>query len=524
MTDEGGNKRYLVAFFHFSIICTQQMTWLSFSPVSYRAATFYNTTLPVINGLSMMYLVEALPFGILAMWALEKLGLRMSLLISAWLTVVGTSLRLFSTFSGLSDLTRIVAVYLGQFLVSAVTPLAVFSPAKTTSVWFPADGRTLANALINLSNPIGVMIVNSISPQFVDADGELMAFWLILPSVFLSIFTALLGSLVMSTAKMDEGKNGVVVDGGDARGQMLQIETGKDSDSLWVEMKKLFQNRQYVILLLCCGGGIGLYSVIIIMLGQILCPFGYTNVVSGLSTATLTASGVFGSVIICWYCDYSKKLSQVLKCCYFCVTVMAFCFFVITWARIYIGTYILFMFAAFGFPAMAMLPIGLELAAETTFPISPPVSTGLIQQMGTAQGFVLAVIVQKVGSVMSTEEAFESGSVCKGALLAGSGNGGSQSSNRTASPVTTWTSVNSTGNPLMADDIQPAAVDYTVSVLIICICTLILCLLLAFAFTPSYNRRKFESQKASEAATYDHGEATENHREEQEMLGKKVVK
>ena len=43
-------------------------------------------------------------------------------------------------------------------------------------------------------------------------------------------------------------------------------------------IQELFKNKDYVIMLICTGGGIALYAVVHALLEQFLCPFGYTDV------------------------------------------------------------------------------------------------------------------------------------------------------------------------------------------------------------------------------------------------------
>lgn len=50
--------------------------WISFAPVAYPAAEYYHTSANVINGLSIVFMVATIPFGLLAIWVLDTHGLR----------------------------------------------------------------------------------------------------------------------------------------------------------------------------------------------------------------------------------------------------------------------------------------------------------------------------------------------------------------------------------------------------------------------------------------------------------------
>jgi len=137
-----------------------------------------------------------------------------------------------------------------------------------------------------------------------------------------------------------------------------------------------------VILLISLGGGVGLYSTLLMLFEQIICPFGYSDILAGLCSTTLTASGILGSIIICWYCDYSKQLSTMIKVAFGVVSMGMSAFTVIIWTSTFIGYSVLIIFSFFGLFTMCILPIGIELAIESTHPISEATISGLIQQMG----------------------------------------------------------------------------------------------------------------------------------------------
>ena len=68
--------------------------WLTFVAVAYRAIVYYNTTLDVINWLSLVFNLSGILMGAVATYVLERFGLKFALVLSAWLTCIGACIRI----------------------------------------------------------------------------------------------------------------------------------------------------------------------------------------------------------------------------------------------------------------------------------------------------------------------------------------------------------------------------------------------------------------------------------------------
>lgn len=62
-------------------------------------------------------------------------------------------------------------------------------------------------------------------------------------------------------------------------------------------MKTCFTSRQYLILLLVMGGGIGMFNALYATMQQMLCPSGYPNQISGFAAALMIIGGVVGATV-----------------------------------------------------------------------------------------------------------------------------------------------------------------------------------------------------------------------------------
>lgn len=60
-------------------------------------------------------------------------------------------------------------------------------------------------------------------------------------------------------------------------------------------MKSCFTSKEYLLLLLVMGGGIGMFNCLYTVMQQLLCPSGYSNSFSGICAALMIIGGVFGA-------------------------------------------------------------------------------------------------------------------------------------------------------------------------------------------------------------------------------------
>lgn len=138
------------------------MSWIAFAPIANHVDAFYNQA-SATNWFSMIYMLCTIPVGVLAMWAGSTLGLRWAILIAAWTNGIGGLIRLGSTF--LSEDLRFPVGICGQAIAAVAYPFIMFLPTKVAAAWFPDNQRGLATTIGVMSNPLGVLLANLISPQ-----------------------------------------------------------------------------------------------------------------------------------------------------------------------------------------------------------------------------------------------------------------------------------------------------------------------------------------------------------------------
>nr|XP_051683975.1 solute carrier family 49 member A3 isoform X1 [Oryctolagus cuniculus] len=447
--------------------------WLSFAPVADTIAAHFLLTVEQINWLSMVFLVVSIPASVAAIWVLDSVGLREATILGAWLNFAGSGLRALPCVA--VGIPRPFAFLMaGQSLCALAQTLVIFSPAKLAALWFPERQRATANMIATMSNPLGILVANVLSPALVKKgeDIPLMLGIYMVPAGLACLLatTCLWGTVPPSlpSAGAASPTSGTFLDG----------------------LKLLAWNRAYIVLAVCYGGGVGIFSSFLALLEQILCVHGYSSEFSGLCGALFILSGTLGALVLSLYVDRTKRFTEAIKVG-FCLTSMACVAFVLVRAplalqgpwvaagpvllqggqcirlqppcpapspqvsrlqgqRLALAT-VCSLFGLFGF---AVAPVATELAVECSYPVGEGAAAGLAFILGQAEGVLFMVLM----SALAVRRPQSSSSTCR-----------------------------------LGED----PLDWTVSLLLMAgMCTLFTCILVLFFHTP-YRRLQAESDMST---------------------------
>ncbi|KAJ8377859.1 hypothetical protein AAFF_G00250910 [Aldrovandia affinis] len=368
-----GFKVYKRRWFILSILCmlnsSNSMLWLSFAPVADQTAKYLGATLDQVNWLSLVYMVVAIPLCFITTWVLDTLGLRFSLILGGWLNMVGSVLRYVSVLRSLPPAVRYLPLLMGgQTLCAVAQTLIVFSPTKLAALWFPQHQRATANMIASMSNPIGLLLANILSPLLVGRDNDLPLMLLVyaIPAVVACIL-ATLGIRESVPPSPPSASGG-----------------STDSEPFLQGMRLLLKNRAYIILLLCFGSGIAVFTCFSTLLEQILCVKGYSDGFAGICGALFILFGVAGAALLGLYVDRTKKFTDAIKIS-MSLCALACCALAVVSQMREQKAALAAMCSLFGFFGFAIYPVAMELSVECSYPVGEASSTGLIFISGQVQ-------------------------------------------------------------------------------------------------------------------------------------------
>ncbi|KAJ1219217.1 hypothetical protein NDU88_006786 [Pleurodeles waltl] len=374
-------KTYRMRWYVLGVICllncSNAMLWLSFAPVADITAQFYGISMDQVNWLSQVYLVIAIPFGICTMWVLDIMGLRTAVILSAWLNMLGSVIR-FVGFVALANKSIQYGVLLtGQCLCAVAQPLVLFSPTKLAALWFPEHQRATANMIASMSNPLGVLVANVLSPALVHKKED-MVFMMgtyAIPAVLACTFAT--AGFCHSEPPTPPSASAV----------------NSTSEPFCSGLKQLMRNKAYLILMICFGAGTGILTAFTALLEQILCVMGYSNSFAGLGVALLIATGMLGAFLLGLYIDRTKMFTEATKI-FFCGAALASIAFALVSRLPGQPALVAVVCSLFGLFAFSIYPVSMELAVECTYPVGEGTSSGLMYICGQIQGIIFMLLFQ----------------------------------------------------------------------------------------------------------------------------------
>uniref|UniRef100_A0A8C8WRL9 Solute carrier family 49 member 3 n=1 Tax=Panthera leo TaxID=9689 RepID=A0A8C8WRL9_PANLE len=226
------------------------------------------------------------------------------------------------------------------------------------------------------TNPLGILVANLLSPALVKKEEDIplmLGIYIIPAGITCLLATACLLESVPPTPPS---------------ARAIHSTSEKFLDGL----KLLLCNRAYVVLAVCFGGGIGIFSSFSALLEQVLCVRGYSNEFIGLCGALFIVFGVLGALVLSLYVDRTKLFTEAVKIgfCLTSVVCVAFALVSQLQGQTLALAAICSLLGLFGF---AVAPIAMELAVECSFPVGEGAAAGLIFVLGQAEGVLIMVLL-----------------------------------------------------------------------------------------------------------------------------------
>jgi len=355
--------RWVILFSIVPIIISTEMMWLSLAPISSLAQRFYGVAGIWITLFTMSYMIMFVIFSIPASWVIDRYGYRFSLIIGAVLTAFFGMTRAFFADS-------FPLVMLSQFLIAIGQPFLLNISTKVPANWFPISERATAAGILTMAQYLGFALPMVIAPVKAATSG--------LPSVFMTFAVIASTSAVISIVFSRE-KPAVPPPGPKAEKEEFSIGS----------MKKLFQNKAYLLALLVCFVSIGVFNTILTLIESILLPRGITSMEAGIIGAVFVIAGVVGAIILPILSD---KLH--IRVPFFVVSITALVPLYLGLTLISNFPFLLLIAGIAGFSIMGAAPILFQHGSEVAYPTQEGTSLGTILLMGQISGVAFVFLFE----------------------------------------------------------------------------------------------------------------------------------
>lgn len=347
-----GYRWIVLAVFMF-INLTIQILWISYAPITGPAAEFYGVSDLQIGLLAMVFMIAFIPLALPVSWAIDTYGMRITVSIGAVMMGVFGVLR---GFAG-SNYTLVLWCTLG---IAAAQPFLLNAWTKVPANWFSIGERATAVGLVTLANLVGTAIGMAVTPLLVErvsiSEAQLIYGGI---SLFSAVLFVLMAREAPPTPPCPPGQ--------EVRALMLD------------GLKNALRTRYFWYYLVISFIGFGIFNGITTWIEGIIRPRGFTPTDAGTLGALMLVGGVLGAVTLAPFSDRQRKrkIYILLGLALAIPGLLGITFFE---SMLFLG---LAAFA-FGFFLISTSPIGMQYAAEVTYPTPEGTSNGLIQLFGQA--------------------------------------------------------------------------------------------------------------------------------------------
>jgi len=345
--------RWVVLAVFMFINITIQMLWITYAPITSLAAAFYGVTDLQIGMLSMVFMIAFIPLSMPVSWAIDTYGFR-------WTVGIGAVLMgIFGVLRGVvgTDYTIVLISTIG---IAVAQPFLLNAWTKVPAQWFSTDERATAVGLVTLASLVGTALGMVLTPILVEtmsiANIQLLYGGI---AAFSAVLFLIFAREKPATPPCPPGQ--------EVRVLMLD------------GLKNALKVKEFWFYLFVSFIGLGLFNGITTWVEAIIRPRGFTPTDAGALGALMLVGGVIGAVVIPPFSDkqHKRKLYLLLG---FALAIpgLVGLTFGLTHGVLFVSAF------SMGFFLVSANPVGMQYAAEITYPTPEGTSNGLIQLFGQA--------------------------------------------------------------------------------------------------------------------------------------------
>jgi len=345
--------RWVVLGAFMLINITIQILWIAYAPITGPAAHYYGVSDLQIGFLAMIFMIVYLPLSMPASWLIDTYGFRVAVSIGAVLMSIFGLLRGFAGANYNLVMLSTIGIALAQpFLLNAWT--------KVAARWFAESQRATAVGLVTIASLFGIAIGMALTPVLILS---LSISQVQLLYGFITVVTALLFFVFARESPPTQP----CPEGMQVRALMLD------------GLKSALRVRQFWLFLMVSVIAMGIFNGLTTWIESIVRPRGFSPMDAGTLGALFLVGGAVGAYILPALSDrfHKRKLFLLISMLGGLPGIVGLAY----------GTSMVVLSIAvffIGFFIVSAGPVGMQYAAEITYPTPEGTSNGLIQLFGQA--------------------------------------------------------------------------------------------------------------------------------------------
>ncbi|KAG8312594.1 hypothetical protein J6590_020514 [Homalodisca vitripennis] len=194
-------KRWFVLALFVLYSMSNSMQWIEYSIIANVVQKYYQVPNSYIDWTSMIYMVTYIPFIFPASWLIDKLGLRVAVILGALGTCGGAWIKVLSVGQD-----RFYVTFLGQSVVALSQIFVLSVPAPLAATWFGPNEVSSACSIGVFGNQLGIAIGFLIPPILVKNSEVMESIGAGLSTLFYSVAILTSVLLVSEVLTVFQGK------------------------------------------------------------------------------------------------------------------------------------------------------------------------------------------------------------------------------------------------------------------------------------------------------------------------------
>ena len=362
--------RWVVLAVFMLVNVTIQMLWISYAPITSLASTYYGVSDLAIGVLAMSFMIAFIPLSLPAAWVIDSRGFRVAVGFGVVLMAV------FGVARGLVG-TNYTLVLLCTIGIAIAQPFLLDAWTKVPANWFAPRQRATAVGLVTLASMLGVALGMVLTPILADMMSIAML------QLVYGLLAAATAVAFLALAR--------------ERPATPPCPPGMDERALMLDgLRHALRVRPFLIMLGVAFIVMGAFNGVTTWVEQIIHPRGFSPTEAGVMGGLMLLAGIIGAVVLSALSDHQGRRIRFMVIALVATVpgMLGIAFVSSIW--------LLYAFAAvLGFFLVAVLPIGMQYAAEITNPTPEGTSNGLIQlcgQVSVAYVYLMAALRTADGS------------------------------------------------------------------------------------------------------------------------------
>jgi MFS family permease len=375
--------RWVVLAVVMLVNLTIQMLWISYAPITSTSASYYGVSDIAIGALAMSFMIVFIPLSLPAAWLIDTRGIRVAVGLGVVLAAG------FGVARGLvgANYTLVLLCTIG---IAVGQPFLLDAWTKVGATWFAPQQRATAVSLITLASMLGIAVGMALTPVLADATSIATV------QLIYGLLMAGAGAAFLVLAR--------------ERPATPPCPPGMEERALMLDgLKHAVRVKPFLVLLVLAFFVMSTFNGVTTWVEEIINPRGFSTTEAGTMGALMLVAGVIGAVVLSTLSDrQGRRVRYLVIGLVAAIPGLLGITFAQSPALLYVSA------AELGFFVVAILPIGMQFAAEVTRPTPEGTSAGLIQLFGQ----VSVVYVYVMAALRLGDGSFTVSLLLSAALLA----------------------------------------------------------------------------------------------------------